>query len=223
MVTPPGRAAPRRGNASTSPSDRSDPAPTLASTLPVRTSADHRGRRPVARRRGWGAFQKVVHDNGFTGATVQFAAPSARQEPGRPASTRPARADLLRAAAARPDDGRDPRQHGRDRRRRAGRPGAGQLHDALHPGHDATRRWRRSTSSLNNIDESVFRFGVIARSLDRLRDRFVRLSRRGHRAARQLTGLRVRDDHRPAQGLPVSRSGQRLHDRQRRARARRPG
>ena len=57
----------------------------------------------------------------------------------------PARAHLLRADASRPDDDRDHRQHRRDRRRCARHPGVGQLDDALHPGHDATRRCRRST------------------------------------------------------------------------------
>ena len=183
-------------------------------TMPARTNL---GTEDVdlSQRTGWGAFQKAVHDQGFTGASVSF------------------KAELNKTQTAQLDAVRLELTYYVPQLR-------GQTTTAI-PGNTVATVGRRPViQALGNsttlyiqgttlhpavedrpVAQQHRRVGLPVRGdrpvVDRLRDRFVRLSRGGHRAARQLTGLRVRDDHRPAQGLPVPRGGQRLHSRQRRA------
>ena len=131
-------------------------------TLPARTSL---GTEDVdlTQRTGWGALQKSVHDNGFTGATLKFDASLGKNQV---SQLDAARLELtyylpnLRGETTAAIPGNT-----------VATPGGEPVVKAL--GND-TQVYIQGTTyaplaslnlSLNNIAESVFRFGVIARSL----------------------------------------------------------
>jgi Tfp pilus assembly protein PilX len=143
-------------------------ATTLSSTLPLRTSTLTDDTQDLSTATGWGTVQKYVHDNGFTGGTVQF------------------RTKLPRAAAATTVQAildsvqleltyYVPQLRGQTTAAISGNtvatPGGAPVVQAS---GNSTSLYIQGTTytplakidlSLNNIDESVFRFGVIARSL----------------------------------------------------------
>jgi len=132
-------------------------------TLPARTTLGTEDVDLTART-GWGAFQKSVHDNGFTGATLKFDASLARNKTARLDAARleltyfvpSLRGETTTAIPA----------------NTVATPGGNPVVQAL---GNSTQVYIQGTTytplasldlSLNNIAESVFRFGVVARSLN---------------------------------------------------------
>jgi hypothetical protein len=142
---------------------------TLSSTLPLRTSALTNDTQDLSTSAGWGAVQKDFHDNGFTGGTVQFKAQLPRSASA--ATTVQAILDsvqleltyyvpTLRGETTTAIPGNTVATVG-------GAP-------VVQASGNSTSLYIQGTTytplakidlALNNIDESVFRFGVIARSL----------------------------------------------------------
>ena len=142
---------------------------TLSSMLPLRTASLFDDTQDLAASAGWGTVQKYVHDNGFTGGTVQFKAKL------------PKSASAVTTVQAILDSVQleltyyVPTLRGQTT---AAIPGntvatAGGAPVVQASGNSTTLYIQGTTYtplskidlSLNNIDESVFRFGVIARSL----------------------------------------------------------
>ena len=131
-------------------------------TMPARTNLGTEDI-DLSQRTGWGAFQKAVHDQGFTGAQVLFASALGRNQT---AQLDAVRLELTyyvpqlrgQTTAAITDN-------------TVATVGGSPVVQAL--GNSTTLYIQGTTYtplskidlSLNNIDESVFRFGVIARSL----------------------------------------------------------
>jgi hypothetical protein len=131
-------------------------------TLPARTSLGTEDVNLTARS-GWGAFQKSVHDNGFTGATLKFGASLKKNET---SQLDAAQLELtyylpaLRGETTEAIPGNTVAAPG-------GQPVVKALgNNTLFYVQGTTYAPLASLNlALNNIAESVFRFGVIARSL----------------------------------------------------------
>ncbi|HET6987062.1 MAG TPA: hypothetical protein VFI00_10625 [Kribbella sp.] len=142
---------------------------TLSSTLPLRTTALTNDTQDLSTSTGWGTVQKYVHDSGFTGGTVQFKTKLPRSASA--ATTVQAILDsvqlqltyyvpTLRGQTTSAITGNTVATVG-------GSP-------VIQASGNSTTLYIQGTTytplskidlALNNIDESVFRFGVIARSL----------------------------------------------------------
>jgi hypothetical protein len=131
-------------------------------TLPARTTLGTEDVDLTART-GWAAFQKSVHDNGFTGATLKFDASLARSKTSQLDAARLELTYYLPAlrgetSASIPSN-------------TVASPGGEAVVKAL---GNSTLAYVQGTTyvplasldlSLNNIAESIFRFGVVARSI----------------------------------------------------------
>jgi len=137
-------------------------------TLPVRTALND-DTQDLSTATNWGLIQRYVHDSGFTGATVAFKAKLPRS--GSPTTTVQAILDSVQLELTY----YVPQLRGQTTAAITGNTvatvGGAPLVQAL---GNSTSLYIQGTTytplakidlSLNNIDESVFRFGVIARSL----------------------------------------------------------
>jgi len=142
---------------------------TLTSTLPLRTTAITNDTQDLSTAAGWGTVQKYVHDNGFTGGTVQFKTQLPKSASA--ATTVQAILDSVQLELTY----YVPTLRGQTTSAITGNTVAtvGGSPVVQASGNSTTLYIQGTTYtplskidlSLNNIDESVFRFGVIARSL----------------------------------------------------------
>lgn len=155
------------GNASEVTFQPTGSSTTLTSTLPVRTTLNN-DTQDLSTATDWGLVQKHVHDNGFTGGTIAFKAKLPKAATG---TTLQAILDSIELELAY----YVPQLRGQTTTAIPGNTvatvGGAPVIQAL---GNSTTLYIQGTSyvplakidlSLNNIDESVFRFGVIARSL----------------------------------------------------------
>lgn len=128
----------------------------ISYTLPVRATLGLEDI-DLAARTGWGAFQKAVHDNGFSGAAFQFAASLGRNTL--------SELDAVKLELT---------YYVPQLRAQSGSVAAPGGDPVIKVDGNSTTYYVQGTTytplalidlALNNLDESVFRFGVVARSL----------------------------------------------------------
>ena len=169
-------------------------------TLPARTTLGTEDI-DLSARTGWGAFQKSVHDDGFTGASLKFDASLAKNKTARLDAARLELTYYL------------PSLRGQTTAAITGNtvatPGGEPVLKAL---GNTTLVYIQGTTytplaSTRPRAEQHLGVGVQVRGhrslAQDLRDRVVLLSGSSHRAAGQLAGLGVQRHDRPAQGVPV--------------------
>ena len=191
-----------------------------SATLPIRNALTNDPLDLSMATGGWGAVQKYVHDKGFTGATIAFRTKLPRSGAA-PAPAVQAILDsveleltyyvpTLRGQTTTAITGNTVATVG-------GSP-------VIQASGNSTTLYIQGTTytplakidlSLNNIDESVFRFGVVARSLIVFETGSFDYPGAVIELPDNSPGFGFETNARPARGLPVSWSDQRVYYRQR--------